>query len=342
MTSTIRAPQKQSRRRSPRLKPNPPPRPFLLPRVLHLRLPPLGDLSLTSNALPENYHIGLNARMWGIQDKYAHRLDDLKPGDILVLMSGGLFKSTHRIESVKLLDSRPLWPPHNGDYFQNRFQISAPLYAGEVDCKQVWNQISFMKYKEAWGGTVQGGNGVMNTRLTQADLDFIQSRMRKVEPSSSVNIVHLPAPAIRPEVTPTPVQRLSAPMSAKEPSRTNVLFLNESIQKALHGLLPQLGLRSLDQGLSQKIMLKGGAASLVCWDSHNALVVVQLHRGQASTETLLDLLFDMSQIRQQIDTKLNVRGIILGETTNDELSQIIGAVPNVSYRNYRVALELVA
>jgi hypothetical protein len=299
-------------------------------------------LSLVSNSFPENYHIGVNAGMWGVQDKYEHRLDALNPGDILVLMSGGYFKSIHRIETGKLLESTALWPPYNGDYFRNRFRISPPLFAGDVNCKQIWNQISFMKDKDVWSGTVQGPNGVMNTRLTPADLELIQSMMRKVEPFASSNIVQLPRTPAGPAVTHSPAQTSLAPAAGKEPTRTTVLFHNESIQKAILGLLPHLGLKPFESGSIPQMKLKGGAASLVCYDAHMAPVVVQLHRGQAPTDTLLDLLFDMSQLRQHQVTKMDVRGIILGETTNNELSQIIGAVPNVSCRNYRVALELVA
>src|SRR5947208_15956499 len=37
-----------------------------------------------------------------------------------------------------------------------------------------------MRDKEAWGGTIQGASGVFNDRLTDEDVSFIKSRLRKI------------------------------------------------------------------------------------------------------------------------------------------------------------------
>ena len=49
----------------------------------------------------------------------------------------------------------------------------------------------------------------------------------------------------------------------------------------------------------------------------------------------------MSWVRQTLAGSKNVRGIILTESANNTLSQIVKEVPNVDLRFYRIGIELI-
>jgi len=126
-----------------------------------------------SNSFPDNYEIGLNKRLWGVVEQYQHRIRKVRKGDQLVFFVGGVFKSLHRIESEVFKDPTPLWPPYKGSYFPYRIRISNPIKTSDKPVKTIAPQISFMKDKKAWGGTIQGAAGVFNDRLTEDDVRII-------------------------------------------------------------------------------------------------------------------------------------------------------------------------
>jgi hypothetical protein len=71
-------------------------------------------------------------------------------------------------------------------------------------------------------------------------------------------------------------------------------------------------------------------------------VVVDFNRGEAPTETLIRVLHYMSWVRQTLAGSKDVRGIILTESANEALSEIIKEVPNVDLRFYRIGIELLS
>lgn len=72
-------------------------------------------LCSVSNQSPENYVIGVRAKCWGVQEKYAYKLNGVDEGDTLVFVVGGFFRSIHKIESAPFVDDAPLWPPNKKD-----------------------------------------------------------------------------------------------------------------------------------------------------------------------------------------------------------------------------------
>ena len=53
-------------------------------------------------AAKENYHIGLRARVWGVEDKYRKLIEVVGPGDTVVFSVNGSFRSIHTVESEPL------------------------------------------------------------------------------------------------------------------------------------------------------------------------------------------------------------------------------------------------
>src|SRR5262249_38085853 len=102
------------------------------------------------------------------------------PGDEPVFISRRHIRSIHTIESKVYRDDKPLWPPKGGDFFPWRIKISRPIYAGEILSDVFVPNITFMRAVDVWTGTIQGPNGVFNDRLTEEDVEFIKSRLKRV------------------------------------------------------------------------------------------------------------------------------------------------------------------
>src|SRR5881275_625261 len=89
-------------------------------------------LCVVSPRFPENYHIGVQARRWGVEARYKHRIEMTSPGDEIIFLASQQIRSVHRIESPVYKDEAPLWPPKDDDIFPYRIKISAPTYAGAI------------------------------------------------------------------------------------------------------------------------------------------------------------------------------------------------------------------
>src|SRR5947208_16165891 len=137
-------------------------------------------LCVVSPRFPENYHIGVQARTWGVERRYENRIRQVSPSDEVVFIASQQIRSIHKIESEVYKDNHPLWPAKDGDLFPFRIKISRPTYTGQISSDEFVPHISFMRDKEAWGGTIQGASGVFNDRLTAEDVNFIRSRLRKI------------------------------------------------------------------------------------------------------------------------------------------------------------------
>lgn len=283
-------------------------------------------LCAVSSRSPENYQIGIHAMRWGVEEKYAGKISGVRKGDTLVFLVAGAYRSIHRIESSPFIEDRPLWPPKDDSIFPHRIKISAPIYQGSAHANDLFTQISFMRNTERWQGTVQGGNGIFNPRLTQDDLEVIKSHLH---------------PAIEAGAAGS-----SAPPTSSHPQpavdRQKVLFqlYSADLERALVSLLPILGLAPV-VGMSGMMPKKSGEAShMVCTDQLKNHVVLHLHRGQAPHETLLNLLHDMSWVRQNVAGVREVRGLLLSETLDQTMKDLIGEVTNIEAKTYRLSLEL--
>ncbi len=284
-------------------------------------------LCAVSGRFPENYEIGLRASTWGVEEKYESKIRQAHPGDRLVFVVGGLVRSIHLIESEPYFDKAPLWPSKDGSWFPHRIKISDAVSSGEAPLKDIADEISFMKDKERWGGAIQGPNGVFNSRLTDADIQLLTSRM-------------MPGARFRPR---RPVE---IDQKARERQKALFRFYERDVEDRIEQLLPDLRLRiykdpqTLRSG--RQYVCEAGRIDLLCQDNRGDYVVIELKKGEAPNETLLQILRYMSWVRQNlVGDGQKVRGIILTESADSGLVDILGEVPNVSIEYYRVSLELV-
>jgi Endonuclease NucS C-terminal domain len=282
-------------------------------------------LCSVSGRFPENYEIGLCARVWGVEDKYQQRITAVRPGDRLIFLVGGEYRSIHTVESEPYVDDNPLWPEKDGDHFPHRIKISPPNAVGHVSASTLASQISFMRGK-VWGGTIQGPNGVFNDRLTSADLGIIQSHMSG-------------APAMPPLPSPAVVSRSAERQGAL------FKFYEADVEHRILDSLSLLGLRlyvdSTTGRQGRQFVIDHGRIDLLCEDLRDgALTVVELKKGQAPDQALLQLLRYMSWVRQHVANGRDVKGIILTESADSALFQVVGEVPNVSIRYYKVTINV--
>lgn len=277
-------------------------------------------LCVVSPRFPENYHIGVQARTWGVEARYKRRIDKASRGDEIVFIAGGKIRSVHRIDSKVFRDDTPLWPPKDGDLFPFRIKISDPLYQGEISSNEFVERISFMRDAQAWGGTIQGASGVFNDKLTDADVEFIKAHLQRVA-----------EPAVQ------------AAGAAEQPEIKNLFrLIGPDVLESLKRILPALGLvRYNGTDFPAEYDLGYGGNVILCRDARTSdLVVVDFNRGEAPTETLIRVLHYMSWARQTLAGSKDVRGIILTEAANAALSAIIKEVPNIELRFYRIGIEL--
>lgn len=295
-------------------------------------------LCTVSNKFPENYDIGVKANRWGVVEKYKNRIDQVKPGDTLVFLVGGEFRSIHRIESYPFREATPLWPSMNGSVFPYRIKISDPLLTGDRPVRELVHLISFMKDKEGWGGTIQGASGVFNSRLTDADVEIIKRGMRE---------------APRPKAPTPPKGGPSAPFVPPAPVDPGISerqaalfkFYEKDVEDHIAQILPRLGLsiyRDPGNGRNgRQFHTEAGRIDLLCKDSAGRFVVMELKKGEAPEQTLLQILRYMSWTRQNLASGKDVRGIIFTEAADKTLVEIVKEVQNVEIQYYRVAIELV-
>jgi hypothetical protein len=237
-----------------------------------------------------------------------------------VFISKRRIRSIHTIDSKVYRDDKPLWPPKDGDFFPWRIKMTRPTYVGEIPTDVFVPNISFMRAVDHWPGTIQGPNGVFNDRLKDEDVDFIKSRLKRVG---------------HPEI--------EAARAAQQPRIQNLFRLvGSDVLESLKRILPALGLtRYNGSDFPAEYDLGYGGNVILCRDVKTQdLVVVDFNRGEAPTETLIRVLHYMSWARQTLAKGKDVRGIILAESANDALSDIVKEVPNVDLRFYRIGIEL--
>lgn len=285
---------------------------------------------------PENYHIGLQAHRWGVEERYAKKIQGVRKGDSLVFLVGGEYRSIHQVESDPITESNLLWPIKDGSVFPYRIVIGPAICRGHVLARELAHKISFMRFKERWQGTLQGAHGVLNPRLTVADLDIIRASMLRGESEQTSTRHDL---TVLPAFLPKPVE--SPP--ARKASRVIPFDAGSAeLLSTLQTLLPGLGLRVHGSRLLLESGIQKGAATLLCLDASGGFVVVVIQCGQPPTDILLHLLHDMSLVRQQLAGPKTVKGIVVSEGSNDALSSIIGEVPNVTLCRFRRTAEIVA
>jgi hypothetical protein len=275
-------------------------------------------LCVVSPRFPENYHIGVQSRTWGVETAYKAKIDLTSPGDELVFIASREIQSIHRIDSPVYRDDNPLWPAKDDDLFPFRIRISSPIYTGHIPSDVFVPNIAFLR--DAYPGAIRGRNGVFNDRLTDADVAFIKSRMRSI---------------LQPEV--------QAATAAEQPDIKNLFrLIGSDVLESLKRILPSLGLKRFN-GTDFPAEYNPGfdGTIILCNDNKTGdFVIVDFNRGEAPADTLIRILHYMSWVRQTLAGNKEVRGIVLTESANETLSTVVQEVPNVELKFYRIGIEL--
>ncbi len=141
-----------------------------------------------------------------------------------------------------------------------------------------------------------------------------------------------------------PLPLLQNPVAA-ERQKALFKFYEKDVEDRLIDLLPSIGLtlyRDQNSGRSgRQFICEVGRIDLLCNSvATGDFVIVELKKGQAPNETLLQVLRYMSWVRQHLSGKNDVKGIILTESADSTFEQILGEVPNVSIRYYSISVNL--
>lgn len=263
-------------------------------------------LCAVSGRFPENYHIGIQAGVWGVEEKYQGKIAGLQPDDQIVFLLNSRFRSIHRVLSRPFKDDSELWPQKDGSFFPHRVKIGPAIYVGEVAPSVFSEAISFMKDKQKWQGTVQGPNGVLNPKLTDEDREFLTARMMKVDEAVS------PRPEVEAPEAAVPVSRGLADILAA----IDLVALRE-----LH--------RTTDGTILHCVSADRRTHTVVCFC-----------QAKASGSTILEALREMSRLRQAESGKRDIRGLIFAQDAEPEVPAYLSQVPNLDLRRYRVTLAL--
>lgn len=273
---------------------------------------------------PENYRIGVEAGLWGVEEKYKRFIEPVRRGDLLIFSVGGVVRSIHRIETAPFYDAIPLWPMKDGSVFPYRVRISAPLHTGAADFRSFSEHISFMRGK-LWSGTIQGPNGVFNSKATDSDVALIQSLLVPVQEPLRY------------------IERRGRQKKLAEPGRGAVLCLDEARLRGCVGELVRAeGLQpsALDGRVRSELPPGPGLVTSLFDSARRDFMVVDLHVQRPGEQALLSILKRMSWVRQHAERPRDVRGLLLLDRPDHDLHAVAGEVPNLQVREYDVRLAL--
>jgi hypothetical protein len=269
----------------------------------------------------DNYDLGLLNRCWGVVERYEGKISRVRAGDSLIFILDGKFRSIHRIESDPFEDHTPIWLPKDGSLFPHRVRISKPLFTGEVPVAELAGSISFMAGRR-WSGTIQGPHGVFNPKATKADYQLISSKLQPVIQGPQNAPPHAHSPRIE---------------------ETLVISWNEArLRSELESALAKIDLSPAPE-LTQ--MLAGAVnpdpeALTGVFTRGSGYFVVDFHRGEPPEHKLMDLLRRMSWVRQHLDGRSPVEGLLVAEEPGEGIIGMIESISNVSARRWRIGLVL--
>jgi len=272
-------------------------------------------LCAVSSKFPENYDIGVIHRVWGVEEKYRKKMAWLHHSDQILFTVAGSFRSFHRVESDPFFDDTLLWPEKNGSRFPHRVRMSPALFVGEVPVKDLAPKISFMKDKKNWGGAIQGPNGVLNPKLTPADVDLILQRLTpRVETGTR--------PERRRPVAPRPFT-----------FTLTVDAFTDEVKEALRQLgLEATRVRAREDG-------RGLLLHLARPGTHQQ-VVAGVFVDPPKTDDVLAVLREMIAVRGQLPDAATVDGLLLSLVDDPELADLVNETKSVRMVRYDLGVRL--
>jgi hypothetical protein len=274
-------------------------------------------LCSVSSRFPENYEIGIRAGKWGVERRYEKRIAPVRAGDRIAFVVGGAFRSIHPVIRAPYEDMTPIWPPKDGDSFPYRIDIGLAEIAGNVPVGNIAAGISFMRDRR-WGGTLQGANGVFNSRLTAEDEALLRDALR-------ISAKENPPPRPVPE---RPVLQLQGTFW-------------------LRTLLDQLAsLSELQQDQTEWDPFAGapdrvnGMVAGIYADRANAPTLALLPLDRGPDEVVLSTLYGLSALRQVHTRADRARGVIFVPDSEVEVTALTGGLANVEAVPFRLRAQV--
>ena len=126
---------------------------------------------------PENYEIVRRELVWGVKDRHRRVLDQVKPGDILVMYVIGekKIKGVYEVASEPYRDESELF---KGGLFPNRVRIKRVIDSEEgIDIKELVPKLDIFKRKDRfWAGVLRGKAMI---ELTEESYKTILNALKK-------------------------------------------------------------------------------------------------------------------------------------------------------------------
>jgi len=276
-------------------------------------------ISSVSSSATENYEIGIRVGVWGVEERYRNRIAPVRPGDLLIFVVEGRFRSAHPILSTPYHDNSIVWPPKNGDPFPHRVQIGEAIATGSVHVGDLAASISFMQGKVFWG-TLRGQNGVFNPHATPEDIEFI--------------LQAFDAPAERAmEVLPTDRTDDSPPERPESPSRIVPVPPDRWLDSLLDELAALENLRATGDyadpfGGADKY--RSGLLTGVYTDPKETPTVAVAKFDRSPSDTIVSTLYGLSSLKGSRDGVKEVRGVIFVPEKASPILDLVRGVPNLT------------
>ena len=271
-----------------------------------------------SPQFPENYEIGVRTGTWGVTGSNRRRIEVVRPGDRLVFIVAGRFRSIHEVVTGPYEDHRLLWPPREGDVYPHRIRIGPPEAFGIIPVPELASRISFMRGKR-WSGTIMGRNGVFNDRATIQDLELIRMAL-------------LAGPRL--EERPDLVRPVDKPILEETGGGLDSLLDRLA---ELSRLSPAPGFRNpFDAAESWGRGLLAGVYT--DWRQTPTFAVAPL--GRSPSDTVLSTLYGLSSLKQADPSVKRVQGKIFVHAAPDAILPLISGVPNLEAIVYDVRVSL--
>lgn len=271
-----------------------------------------------SPRFPENYKIGIREGKWGVEERRRARVANVRPGDTLVFVVGGNFRSIHTITSQVTRDQSPIWPLKNGDPYPYRMDIGPAEAIGSVPVRELASRISFMTNPQAWGGYLQGANGVFNSRANAKDVELIRTHLLASSPEDV-------------KAKPVDAPRLVLPVTDYWwPGLLDQLAALAQLRRAGGFADPFVGAEERRRGV-----LTG-----VFTDQRNTPTVVVAPLETSPSDTVISTLYGLSALKQTSPKVKDVNGVIFVQHHRDEVLQLTSAVPNLSTIAYDIHVSL--
>jgi hypothetical protein len=274
-----------------------------------------------SNSFPENYGIGIGLGKWGVEERYASRIAPVRPGDLLIFAVGGEFRSIHAVLTPPYVETELVWPPKNGDIFPHRISIGPALTSGRIRVAELAPSISFMRGKRAWGGTLQGPNGVFNSRATAEDVQLITVALQaNAEPTvvAAPDSSSVEGPRI-----------LAVDPTYWLPGFLDRLASLARLQRSPKAIDPFAGAESWRRGL-----LTGVYSDV---DRTPTIAVAPIERS--ADGTVLATLYGLASLRH-VAPSSEVRGVIFVHEMREDVGRLVSGVPNISAVGFDVHVSL--